>query len=1031
MNPISTFIKRPVFTLMLVLVLVVFGLQSFPKLGVDLNPDVELPVVSISAAYTGASPEEIENLVTKPIEDAVSSLAGIKSLSSTVREGVSQTVVEFAYGTDAKMAANEVREKVAIAKKKLPDGLDDPVVQRFDITAQAIGIYSMSSKTRGVGEIRKLANDLVKDELQRIDGVAVVNIYGASEREIQILVDANKLAQYNLSIDQIVSAINRQNINSPGGHVVERGLKVTVRTLGKFRSLDEIKSVVVMNAGGRLLTLADVAQVEDGWAEETVSANIDGSPGVLLAVQKQSGTNTVAVSDAVKKAMDRLKETLPGDIEIGVAKDGSTFIKDSVADVMNALVLGGLLAVFITYLFLQNGRATLIGAVTIPTSLIATFFLMQAMGFTLNTMSLMALSLAVGIVIDDAIVVVENIYRHMEEGKPAFAAARDATSQLSLAIIATTLTLLAVFVPVGSMDGVVGQFFKQFGLTVSFAVVFSTFVAFTLTPMMAAYMLKPKSATKKGKQHRLQTLRNNLLAKFETRYLRLQTGYVKTIAWALKRPKKVLAAAALSLLVNPLLFPFLGKEFQPSYDSGEFTISLTAPAGTSLDKMKELLIPVEEAAGALSEKEISYAIIGQNGTNQASVGVKLVPAGERKKSMDQVMDELRIKFREYGSLKTIVQTNQGMGGDSRPVQLALRGPDLHMLTGYAQELADRLKQVPGAADVDLSIGQSAPEIQVSLDAAKVGDAGLDAARVASTLQMAFIGADTPNQYSAGGNDYDIKVRLREENRLNIADVENLRVSTNQNTFARLGDLADVKLSSGPTEINRENRQREITVYANAVGVSAGELTNKAQSIAKSLAMPPGYSYNLAGDAESMRETFGEMAAALVMGCALIYMVLAAQYGSFIHPLTIMLSLPFAVGGAILALLLAGQTMNMMSMIGFIMLMGLVTKNAILLVDHANQMREAGMHIQEALIDAGAVRLRPILMTTASMIFGVLPIALGIGAGAELRQSMAVVLIGGLTTSTILTLIVVPIIYLTLDKAQQKLQFRKLDDEPKG
>lgn len=1013
---------------MLVLVLVVFGLQAFPKLGVDLNPDVDLPVVSITANMSGASPEEVENLITKPIEDAVSSLAGIKSLSSTTREGVSQTVLEFSYGTDSKLAANEVREKVAIAKKKLPEDVDDPIVQRFDISAQAIGIYSLSSSSRSVGELRKLANDTVKDELQRIDGVAEVNVYGASEREIQIQVDANKLAQYNLSIRQIVSAVNNQNINSPGGNVVERGLKVSVRTMGKYTSLDEIKNVIVLNADGRLLRLSDVAEVTDGWAEETVAANIDGNPGVLIAVQKQSGTNTVAVSDAVKQAMETLGKSLPGDVTIAIAKDGSTFIKDSVADVMNALLLGGLLAVLITYLFLQNGRATLIGAAAIPTSLIATFFLMQAMGFTLNTMSLMALSLAVGIVIDDAIVVVENIYRHLEEGKSAFEAARDATSQLGLAIIATTLTLLAVFVPVGSMDGVVGQFFKQFGLTVSFAVVFSTFVAFTLTPMMAAHWLKSSSAEKKAGRRKWRAWLEEVLEKFERWYLKWQNRYAGAIAWVLERPKKVLAAALLSLLINPLLMPFLGKEFQPSYDSGEFSIQMTAPAGTSLDKMKELLAPVEQTINDLPEKQIAYAIIGQKGTNQASIGVKLIPGGEREKSMDQIMEDLRLQFRDYGNLKITVQSNQSMGGgDSRPVQLALRGMDLNVLTGYAEELADTLKLVPGATDVDLSIDQSAPEIQVSLDAAKIGDAGLDASEIASTVQMAFIGADTPNQYSAGGNDYDIKVRLRQESRLNMFDVENLLISTKQGTFVRLGDLATVQMSSGPTQINRENRQREVTVLANVVGISAGDLVRKAEGIVEDMAMPLGYSYGFSGDAESMRETFTEMFAALIMGCVLIYMVLAAQYGSFIHPLTIMLSLPFAVSGAILGLLIAGQTMNMMSMIGFIMLMGLVTKNAILLVDHANQMRESGMEIKAALIEAGTVRLRPILMTTASMIFGVLPIALGIGAGAELRQSMGVVLIGGLTTSTILTLLVVPVIYLLFDKLQRKFEFRKLDE----
>ena len=755
MNIISTLIKRPAFTLMLVLVLVVFGLQAFPKLGVDLNPDVDLPVVSITATMTGASPQEIETLLTKPIEDAVSSLSGIKTLSSTSREGRSQTTIEFEYGTDSKLAANEVREKVAAARKKLPDDIDEPIVQRFDLSAQAIGIYSLTSDKRSVGEIRKIANDIIKDELQRLDGVAEVNVYGASEREIHIEIDANKLSEYNLSIGQIMNAVNNQNINAPGGSVTENGRKVSVRAIGKYKSIEDIKNLVVANIDGKMIRLYDVAEVKDGWAEETVSADINASAGVLIAVQKQSGTNTVAVADKVKARMQDMQKVLPEDIKINIAKDGSTFIKDSVSDVMMSLVLGSILAVLITYLFLQNGRATLIGALTIPTSLIATFFLMQIMDFTLNTMSLMALSLAVGIVIDDAIVVVENIYRHMEEGKSAFAAARDATNQLSMAIIATTLTLLAVFVPVGSMNGIVGQFFKQFGLTVSFAVVFSTFVAFTLTPMLAAYFLKPTLIDSNEKKW-WQKWVDKTLAAFEKQYIKWQNAYSSIIAWVLDQPKKVLVIALLSLLINPLLLPFLGKEFQPSYDSGEFTIALTAPAGTSLEKMKELIYPIEETIERLPEKEISYAIIGQNGTNKASVGVKLVSSNKRDRSMNEIMDELRTEFAGNGNLKVIVQTSQGMGGDSRPVQLALQGDDLDQLTNYAQTLVEQISALPGSADVDMSIDQSAPEIQVRLDALRMKDVGLDTAQVSSTLQMAFIGVSTPNQYNAGDNDYDIR-----------------------------------------------------------------------------------------------------------------------------------------------------------------------------------------------------------------------------------------------------------------------------------
>ncbi|QJW46073.1 efflux RND transporter permease subunit [bacterium BFN5] len=1026
MGAIATFIKRPVFTLMVVMLLVVFGAGAYPSLGIDLYPDVDFPLVSVSVSFPGASPEEMESLITKPVEDAVSSLSGIKNLSSVTREGSSQTTIEFEFGTDPKLAANEVREKVAGARRRLPDGIDEPVVQRFDMSAQAIATFSLSSETRSPGEIRKLATDIVKDELQRIDGVANVNIYGSSDREIGVTVDSNKLAAYKISMAQILDAVNSQNLNAPGGRVAQNGTQLTVRTIGKYKTVGDIQNVIVANQDGRLIRLSDVATVTDGWAEETVMARTNGSPSVLISVQKQSGTNTVNVADHVKQAVSSIQEKLPPDVKISITNDSSVYIKDSVHDVLMSLFFGGLLAVIITFLFLQNTRATIIGALAIPTSIIATFFLMKSMHFTLNTMSLMGLSLAVGILIDDAIVVIENVFRHMEQGKSAYEAARDGTSEIALAVMATTLSILAVFVPVGSMSGIIGQYFKQFGLTVAFAVAFSLFVAFTLTPMLSAHWLKPEH----GSSHEPKGIRRKLkqwLDKFEAGFLMLQQSYRKLLAWALERPKKLVAVAVLSLFANFLLTPFLGTEFQPTYDSGEFSVSLTAPAGTSLEKMRELIEPIEETVLAIPEKDIAYVTIGSGGYNKASIGVKLVPGSQRSRSMNQIMDGLRHEFANVGDLKVVVSTSQGVGrGNSSPVQVAFRGADLDELNKLAQELADKLKQVPGTVDVDISSEQSSPEVQVKLDTLKMSDAGLDASTVANTVQMAFLGGTTRNQYSAGDKDYQIRVQLESQSRTDIADVSNLLIASKSGNFVRLGDVAAVELSSGPSQINREARQRQVIVYSNVVGASAGEIMNKAEAIAKDMTMPTGYSYRFVGQAQTMQDSFMEIAKSLALAVVLIYMVLAAQFESFIHPFTIMLSLPFSLTGAILGLLIAGQTINIMSLIGIIMLMGLVTKNAILLVDYTNQLREQGMNLADALIEAGSVRLRPILMTTAAMIFGMLPIALGIGAGAELRQSMGVVLVGGLITSTVLTLIVVPLVYLLIDGLKERFNSRKSD-----
>ncbi|WP_018703434.1 efflux RND transporter permease subunit [Anaeromusa acidaminophila] len=1015
---IETFIRRPVFTTMLVLLLVVFGLSSYSGIGLDLYPDVEFPIVNVTVTYTGASPEEMETLVTKPIEDAVSSVSGIKTLSSISKTGTSQITLEFEFGTDPKMAANEVREKVAGVRKKLPDQIDEPVVQRFDISAQSIIYFSLASDERPRQEIRKLAVDIVKDELQRLDGVGDVNVFGSTLREIQLRIDPAKMEAYNITYQQLEDAVNAQNIDTPGGQVSAKSLELTVRTLGKYTSVEELRNLVLANRDGRLIRVGDVVEVVDSYAEERGFAHTNGKPSVMVAVQKQSGSNTVDVAERAKKAMKSMQErVLPKDINVTIVRDSSTYIRDNVEDVMVSLLFGGFLAVVITFLFLQNVRATLISAIAIPTSIIATFFLMKVMNFTLNNMSLMGLSLAVGILIDDAIVVIENIFRHMEEGKPPLQAAKEGTQEISLAVLATTLSILAVFVPVGSMGEVVGQFFKQFGLTVAFAVTFSLFVAFTLTPMLSAYWLKGH-----GGRESLPFIQK-VLDVWEQSFLWLRDIYREVLRWALRRPKKLVAIAFLSLFINGLLLPFVGVEFQPSYDSGEFSINFSAPAGTSQDQMIELAQPLEKMVLELPELKSAFVVTAarRDPIYKGTIGVRLTPGSERNRTMDDIMNELRVKTRKIKGLKVAVVTNQGIGrGDSRPVQLGLRGPELEVLNQKAQELADMIRQLPGTADVDISSEQYEPQIHVKLDPAKAGSVGITAATAGDIIQTAFLGVVTKNQYNVGGNDYDIRLRLQEKRRVSYDDVANLRVSTAANgSFVRLADIATVKVSAGPTQIDRESRQRQVIVYANAVGVSAGEILNQVKALIPDLNLPLGYSYKFVGQADSMNSAFGQISKAILLAVILIYMVLAAEFESFVHPMTIMLSLPFSLVGAILSLMMTGKTINMISLIGAIMLMGLVTKNAILLIDYTNQLRREGWEIREALVEAGSVRLRPILMTTMAMIFGMLPVAMGIGAGAEMRSSMGVVLVGGLITSTVLTLVVVPLVYMLLEGLRSK------------
>jgi len=1019
---IKTFISRPVFTVMFIMVLVVFGVVAYPRLGMDLYPEVEYPYVNVTVRYTGASPEEMEAQVTRTIEDAVSAVSGIKTISSTVREGISQTVIEFELGTDPRQMASEVREKVAGVRRRLPDNVSEPVVQRSDPSSSPIMIYTFSSEIRSRGEVRKIVEDVVRNDLQMLEGVAEVSVVGASERELQIFIDPQKMEAYGISIVEILSVVDRENANTPGGKIESNGNELTVRTVGKYRDIDDLRAVVVANQDGRLIRLSDVATVMDGWQEERTYSRTNGIPSVGLIVRKQSGTNTVAVSEGVIAAMETIREQdLPPDLEVSLVRNQSAYILENVHDVWNAILFGGFLAILITYLFLRDVRATIIGGLAIPTSIIATFVLMQWQGFTLNNMSLMGLSLAVGLLIDDAIIIIENIYRHMKMGKDNFTAALDGVKEISLAILATTFSLLAVFIPIGNMGEIVGQFFKQFGLTVAFSIAFSVVVAFTLTPMLSAYWLENEGEAKDNKYrpHWVQ----KVLDAFEGVFQKTKDGYGELLHWALSQPKKIFIIAILSLGFNLLLYPFIGKEYQPTYDSGEFSISMRAPAGTSIDRMKDMAAEIEDTLLNTPEVEIVNLNIGggRGIVYEGSVNVRLKSVDERDRTMMEVMGELRGKFRSVTGMRVAVLSDQGGGrGDRRPIQVALRGSNLEELSYYAGEVAEKLRTTSGATDVDVSSSGFEPEVSIRLDPERAAMVGVNASTVGRFIETAFSGRTTNNRFTIGDQDYEIMVRLDERYRSGVSDVADIPVPTLAGGFVRLGDIAEVKLSSGPIQIDREGRQRQVIVYSNVVGVSQGELLDELRNvIIPEVNMPVGYRYSFIGQGNMMDDAFSEIGKALIIAIIMIYMVLAAQFESFTQPLVIMLSLPFSLIGAFLGLMMSAQTINIMSLMGIILLMGIVTKNAILIVDYANQSRERGMGVKESIIEAGQLRFRPILMTTFAAILAMMPIALGIGAGAELRQSMGVAIVGGLLTSTMLSLVIVPIGYLMLEGYKEK------------
>ena len=1022
-NMIHTFIVRPVFTTMFVLTLVVFGIRCYPELGLDLNPDVDIPIVVVRVTYEGASPEEMETLITKPIENRVSQVSGVVNLKSTDLEGFSETVLEFPQGVDPQDKAAEVREKVATVRKRLPDDIDEPTTQTVDLSSRPIMGYTFSSKTRSRQEIRRFVEDRLSDELQMVEGVAEVNVIGASQRAIRVICKPEKMAQYHVSFQHLYALVNAENYNTPGGKVRTPDMEITVRTMGKFNNIEDVKSIVVANDNGRPVYITEVCDVIDDWKDEETYSELNGTGCVMVLVRKQSRTNTVAVTDGViEKVADLKARVIPADIEVNMVFDNSTYIRDNVADVWNTIIFGGFLALFITYMFLGNLRATIVGGLCIPTSVISTFFLMKIMDFTLNNMSLMALSLAVGMLIDDAIVLIENVFRHMEMGEKPKVAAENATVELALAIMATSLVLMAVFVPIGSMGEIVGQFFKQFGLTVAFAVAFSTMTAYTLTPMVAAYWLDEKAANPSQGRNKYLEL---ALKKFNDGFESIRRVYDDLIVMALNNPVKVIMAGVISLVINFGLIPFVGVEMQPTYDSGQFSLDYKAPIGTSLQKTVALAREVEKKVLAHPEVELVSLYVGgtRNPVNNGSMQVRLHPSNERKKSMQTLMDELRAEVRSVEGLQVSVLSNQGMRR-GRPVQCGLRGNDYNKLREYALELADLVRKVPGATDVDISDSDQEPEIKIHIDHAKAMALGLDASTIGAQVTVGFMGQETSNSYTIGNNDYDVVLQLARQDRMTIDDVRNFKVSSANSEFIRLGDIAEVELSSGPTRIEREDKQRQIVVYANTVGISPGELIEKIEKeLVSQLNMEQGYSYKMIGEAQDMKKMFREVFKALVLAVVCVYMVLAAEFESYIQPAIIMVSLPFSIIGGVLGLLLAGQTANMMSMIGLTMLLGLASKNAILLIDYANQRREEGLNIREAVLEACSTRLRPIFMTTFSTILAMLPVAFGLGEGAELRQSMGVMIVGGLFSSTMLTLLVIPVLYLVVETWQERRKNR--------
>lgn len=1000
-------IRRPVFTCMLVSAPLVLGLASYGRLGVDLFPNVDLPVVVVTTTLMGASVEEMETGVTKPIEETVNTVSGIDELRSTTKEGYSQVVVQFVLQKDGDIAAQEVRDKISSMLRQLPAGADAPIIDKFSIDAAPVMTIAVSGR-RDLREITQIARKQIKEVLETVHGVGAVTMVGGRQRAVNVIVDAGSLTGYVLSIEDVRQALMRQNIELPGGRIDQGPQETILRTMGRLESPEDFLDLIVATRNGYPIRIRDLGRVEDATEEPRGLSRLDGDPAVSMIVQKQSGTNTVEVVDAVKARLATLTPTLPADIVTNVIRDQSRFIKSSIEEVKFHLVLAAGLVSLTILLFIRDWRTTVIAALSIPTSIIATFAFMDAMGFTLNNITMLALILAVGIVIDDAVVVHENIFRHMEEyGRSAREAASAATREIALAVIATTLSLLVIFVPVAFMSGRVGRFFNCFGFVVGFSVFLSMCISFTMTPMLCSRFLKLEKEHHSSKGGRLWQL--------------IERSYVGLLSWSLRHRWVVIAASVVTLLSTPLLFRVVGMEFITQDDQGEMQVVVTLPEGHSLDRADQLFRELEGRLRQLRGVTHLFTVIGdtsgrvakgQGDVTSGEIYLRMVDLAERDYSQFDVMRDARAMLTDYPDLRIAVQpvmAFQSTGFRMVDIDLNLCGPDLEQLQRYADQAADWMRQEGHYVDVDTSLSLRKPELRVRVAREKASDLGVPIQTVAATLN-ALVGGEIVGKYKEADEQYDVWLRADLPNRDNPETIAALTIPSTRIGLTPLSNIAELEPAQGPATIDRFNRQRQVVVMANLDGLALGDAVNKLSGHLETMGLPAAYSYEFIGRAKMLRESNTNFLVAFLLSFIFMYMVLAAQFESFVHPITILLALPLTLPFALASLLMLRTTMDIYAVFGLFMLFGIVKKNGILQIDYTNVLRSQGMPRDEAILQANATRLRPILMTTMMLIAAMAPIALGQGPGAAARASMAKVILGGQALSLLLTLLVTPVAY---------------------
>ncbi len=1027
-------VKRPVFATMLILSLVVVGAFSFLSLGVDLFPKIDFPTVTITVVNPGASPQEVETEITDKIEEAVNTISGIDELRSTSVEGISQVFVAFVLEKDVNVAAQEVENRVQTVIPKLPETAKQPTVQKLDTDAAPVLRISVSAPT-SLREVTEVAKHRIKERIESINGVGQISIIGGQARQINVWVDPDKMRAYNVTPAEVSGALKIQNMEFPSGRIDQGQTETAVRTVGKIQKPEQFNDVVVATRGTYQVKVQDLGYTEDGGEEIRSEARLNGQPAVTLIVSKQSGQNTVAVAREIKARLKEIETTLPKGYQMRVIGDNSIFIENSLRSIEEHLILGSILASIVVFLFLWSFRSTFIAALAIPTSIISTFALVYVMGYTLNQITMLALTLMVGIVIDDAIVVLENIYRFVEEkGMNPFQAAIEGTREIGLAVLATTLSLMAVFVPIGFMQGIVGRFMSSFGLTASFAVGVSLIVSFTLTPMLAARLIKAK---KSEPQKPKEKIKGDGMIEPEKESDSHYTGWFRRVdavyAWLLRFSMGhrwvIITLVVLVFLSIVPLFMFVGKNFLPVDDQSQFEISIRTPEGTSLSATSQIFEKVAIEIRKLPGVTDTLATVGggqQQVVNSGSIYVKLSDINERTKSQEQLMVDARAALAKFPDYRTSVQpvaAFSGGGFRNANVQFLISGPDLKKLEEFSSKLLEKMKTIPDAVDVDSTLISGKPEVQLEVDRDTAADLGVRVGDVSQALNTLVAGQDATT-FNQGSDQYDVTVRAINPFRTSLEGLKRMIVPSSKLGSVSLDRVVKTTNGTGPSSVDRTNRQRQVTLLANTKpGGSATSITAEINKFVKDMNLPAGYTTGYVGQSKELGKSLYYFALAIVLSFIFMYIVLAAQFESFVHPVTILLTLPLSIPFGIVSLLATGQTVNIFSGLGLLLLFGVVKKNAILQIDHTNNLRSHGMSRYDAIIQANRDRLRPILMTTIALVAGMLPLVFSSGAGSGTNRSIGVLVVGGQSLCLLLTLLAVPVFYSIFDDLSELRLFK--------